>query len=358
MLVAVLLLALLLAGCGSGTSPEAATESPWQEVASGWSRLPPPPFRRARAAVVWTGREVLMWGGDTEFGGTTHADGGAYEPATGRWRSLSPSPLLPRASAVAVWTGEEMLIWGGWSDVGGGDRADGAAYDPETRTWRMLPAAPLGPRIPVAAVWTGRELLLWGDVSRFEEALDGAAYDPEADRWRPLPPAPAALNEASAAWTGAEMIVFGALLDGSNWSKRKHAEGIAYNPRTDEWRRIAPYAFSPQASWATWTGDELLVWDYELKAAAYDPARDSWRDLPDLPLDFSECYPRSVLVGQAVFAWHCGGPAALFERESSSWKVVSTPADGVPGWPHAAGSVVVFVEASHEGKAGGWTYRP
>jgi hypothetical protein len=250
-----------------------------------------------------------------------------------------------------------MVIWGGWGH-GGAVAAldDGAAYSPETGSWRSLPAAPLGPRIPAAAVWTGRELLLWGDVSRFQEARDGAAYDPEADRWRPLPPAPIALNEASAAWTGAEMIVFGALLDGNNWSKRKHAEGIAYNPRTDEWRRIAPYPLSPQASWATWTGDELLVWDYELKAAAYDPGRDDWRELADLPLDFSECYPRSVLLGQAVFAWHCGGPAALFERER--WKVVPRPRDGVPGWPLAAESVVLFVEGSHEGKPGGWIYRP
>jgi hypothetical protein len=250
-----------------------------------------------------------------------------------------------------------MLVWGGWTE-NGRTLGDGAAYDPETASWRMLPAAPLGPRIPAAAVWTGRELLLWGDVSRFEEARDGAAYDPEADRWRSLPPAPTALNEVSAAWTGAELIVFGALLDGNNWTERRHAEGVAYSPATDEWRRIAPFALSPQASWATWTGDELLVWDYELKAAAYDPARDSWRELADLPLDFSECYPKSVRVGQAVFAWHCGGPAALFKGESARWKVVPTPREGVVGRPLAAGSVVFFVEASHEGKAGGWVYRP
>lgn len=358
-LVAAILVALLLAGCGSTASSEASADSPWQDVRAGWSRLPTPPILRARAAAVWTGREVLMWGGDTELGSTHHAGGAAYDPSAKEWSNLPPSPLTPRSSPAAVWTGTEMLIWGGSTGTGDGSTlADGAAYNPETRVWRMLPPAPLGPRIPAAAVWTGRELLVWGNASRFQEARDGAAYDPEANRWRSLPAAPVALNEVSASWTGAEAIVFGALLDGNNWSKRKHAEGIAYNPREDRWRRIAPYPLSPQASWTTWMGDELLVWDYELKAGAYDPARDSWRDLADLPLDFSECYPRSVRVGKAVFAWHCGGPAALLDLKAETWTVVPPPGAIVWGTPLGAGDAVVFVGASHEGAASGWVYKP
>lgn len=351
---------LLLAGCGSTTSVEAPAESPWTDLPAGWSRLPAPPMLRARAAAVWTGREILLWGGDTDLGSTHHADGAAYEPSAEEWSELPPSPLTPRSSPAAVWTGEEMIIWGGWADTGDGTPlGDGAAFSPGTGRWRMVPPAPLGSRVPAAAVWTGRELVIWGDASRFQEARDGAAYDPEADRWRSLPPAPVALNEVSASWTGAEMIVFGALLDGSNWSKRQHAEGIAYDPRTDKWRRIAPYPLSPQASWTTWMEDELLVWDYELNAGAFDPAHDSWRDLADLPLDFSECYPRSVRVGRAVFAWHCGGPAALFDLESERWTVVVPPRSAIVwGRPVGAGDAVVFVEASHEGAASGWVYKP
>lgn len=358
MLIAVLVLALLLAGCGSRAAP-AESEAPWNELSSGWSRLPAPPILRARAASVWTGREILVWGGDTDLGGTHHAEGAAYDPATGEWSELPQSPLSARSSPAAVWTGVEMVIWGGWTGRGHGVAlGDGAAYDPQTGSWRMLPSAPLGHRVPAAAVWTGREIVVWGDASRFAEDVDGAAYDPEADRWRRLPPAPIALNEASAVWTGTEMIVFGALLDGNNWSKTKHAQGIAYDAQEDAWRLIAPYELSPQASWATRMGDELLVWDYELKAGAYDSARDSWRDLPDLPLDFGECYPRSVSVGRAIFAWHCNGPAALFDVGSGTWTVVPPPGQEVWGRPVAAEDVVVFVEASHEGSVGGWVYKP
>jgi hypothetical protein len=121
------------------------------------------------------------------------------------------------------------------------------------------------------------------------------------------------------------LIVFGALLDGNNWSQREHAEGIAYNLRRRVWRSLPAYPLSPQASWTTWTGEEVLAWDYELRAAAYDPRRDGWRALPDLPLEFSECYPASVRVPETVFAWHCGGPAALFDIASERWTIVAPP---------------------------------
>jgi hypothetical protein len=358
-LIAALVLALLLAGCGSGHPNAPADESPWDGLSVGWSRLPPSPTLRARVASVWTGHEVLVWGGDTDLGGTHHADGAEYDPATEEWRALPPSPLSPRSSPGAVWTGTEMLVWGGWSGSGDGTPlGDGAVYDPERRSWRMLPPAPLGPRVPVAAVWTGREVLVWGDASRFTAVVDGAAYDPVADRWRVLPRAPAALNEASAVWTGGQMIVFGALLDGNNWSKTEHARGIAYRPVLNQWHEIAPYPLSPQATWAVWTGEEVAVWDYELRAAAYDPVDDAWRDLPHLPLDFSECYPRSVSLENVIFAWHCGGPAALLDLTSDEWIVVRPPEQVVWGNPLGAGDVVVLVGASHEGRPGGWVYKP
>ncbi len=309
-------------------------------------------------SAVWTGRELITWGGASEYGDVVHADGAAYDPATEKWSVLPTSPLRPRADAAAVWTGNEMLLWGGWSGSAQID-ADGAAFDPDTRAWRKLPAAPLdGPRQPVAAVWTGRELIVWGDVGRFGEVVDGAAYDPEADRWRMLSPAPVALNEASAVWTGEEMIVLGALLDGNNWSKTEHAEGIAYDPKTNEWRRIAPYPFSPQASWAAWTGEEVVVWDYELTAAAYDSVEDVWRELPDLPLDFSECYPRSVALLRVVFAYHCGGPTALFDVRAGTWTVVPLPASHQVGAPVLAGEVVVFEIPKELPTKAMWVYKP
>lgn len=302
---------------------------------------------------MWTGRELVYWGGESEYGDEVHGDGAAFDPATGTWRILAPGPLSPRSGAAGVWTGEEVLIWGGGPDAVG----DGAAYNPEEDEWRTLPDSPLTPRIPVGAVWTGREMIVWGSVSRSARRVDGAAYDPALDRWRELPPAPFALNEAQAVWTRDEVIVFGALLDGNNWSETDHARGAAFNPMTDEWRVLPPYPLSPQASTAVWTGDEVVVWDYELRAAAYDPTLDEWRSLPDLPLNFSECYPSSALGIGVVFAWHCG-QAALLDVARNSWRVVDGAPRDVFASPVAAGPVLLFIGTYDEAAPQtAWAYR-
>jgi hypothetical protein len=95
-------------------------------------------------------------------------------------------------------------------------------------------------------------MIVWGDVSRFAEDVDGAAYDPERDSWRRLPPAPFALNAAEGVWTGEEMVVYGALLDTTNHSERPNASGLAFDPERNQWREIAPFELSPQASMVVW----------------------------------------------------------------------------------------------------------
>jgi hypothetical protein len=352
---------LVATGCGAADSdvapPVTPGEAAWKSLSSGWTKLPPPPSIRARAVSVWTGAELFYWGGDTDAGGTSHADGAAYDPAAREWQVLRSGPLSARSSAEAVWTGTEVLIWGGGTTEGA--KGDGAAFNPSTASWRMLPDAPLGPRDPVAGVWTGREMIVWGDASRQAASVDGAAYDPAADRWRELPPAPLALNEATAVWTGDEMIVYGALLDGNNHSEPEHAQGIAYDPEANEWRVLPPFPLSPQASTAVWAGDEVVVWDYELRAAAYEPAADQWGSLPDLPLRFSECYPQSARAAEdLVLAWHCG-KGALFDLESDTWHVLPGPYRDIYGRPVAADGVVLFPGAAHEGDANAlWAYKP
>jgi hypothetical protein len=79
----VLGVALSVTGCGAAqrdATPSGPGEGAWTSLSPGWTRLSPPPFTRARAVSVWTGTELFYWGGDTDFGGTSHADGAAYDP--------------------------------------------------------------------------------------------------------------------------------------------------------------------------------------------------------------------------------------------------------------------------------------
>ena len=349
-------LSLVLAVIGAAVLVFAAGPLAVRESADppGWSSFPPPPFPRARAVSVWTGSALFHWGGDTDYAGSHSADGALFDPASRIWTRLSRGPLAGRSLAGAVWTGKEVLIWGGWRRVALGD---GAAFDPVGNTWRLLPRSPLSPRVPLATVWTGREMIVWRDASRRSAERSGAAYDPAADRWRRLPRAPFALNQASGAWTGREVIVLGALLDGNNRSKTKYARGMAYDPRTNTWRVLARSRLSPQASTLAWIGTHVLAWDYLLAAATYHPGRNSWHRLPALPLRASECYPDSAPVGPFAFAWYCG-QAALFDAEARRWCRVSVPR-GVSGVLVPTGDTVMFVGASHEGTANAfWVYRP
>ena len=335
---------VFLGGQPSSTRPS-ATDA-WSDVPVGWTELPAPPFERSDPAAVWTGRELVLWGGGTDYNANFFADGAAYDPETG-WRSIADGPLSARAYALSVWTGSEVLIWGGSGQPG--PINDGAAYDPESNTWRMLPPAPWTIPSPAAHAWTGRELVLFGSTDREKSEVSGMAYDPIADTWRTIASAPFALNQANGVWTGREVIVFGSELNNGNISSTDLAQGMAYDPQMDSWRVLPEHGITPQASWANWMGTEMLVWDYDTTSALYDPASDSWREGDPMPIEFSECYPYSVRTTTSVFAWFCGQMAS-FDIDRDRWE----PVDPGPvqtfrndpqsiGIPVGAGDVVVML---------------
>ena len=340
----------------------------FENLYPGWNLAAPPPEPRTDAVSVWSGRQkrsgrdLVLWGGYTGYGGTFFNDGFTWNPDTDSWTAMAPSPLSPRANPGAVWTGREVIIWGGY-DQGESPLGDGAAYNPDTDTWRMLSPAPIGPAIPVASIFTGEEAIFWGSTERGADgALEGAAYNVETDSWRKIADAPAAINSGSGIWADGdpserhEMIVFGAELGYGNRSATEQAIGIAYDPGSDTWRRLPDVELSPQAAVVAWTGEEVIAWDYGLQAAAYDRVRDAWRRLPDIPLEGSECYPETEAFGVHVLAWYCG-QAALFDTRNDSWSRIELPRDVVAGEPVLAGHVMLFAGATHESDSNAlWIY--
>jgi len=84
---------------------------------------------------VWTGRELLIWGGTTGTFNTYLADGAAYAPESDSWRPLPT--WTGRFVASDHWTDREMVIWGGIVPTGAPGRAveiksaaDGRRYVP------------------------------------------------------------------------------------------------------------------------------------------------------------------------------------------------------------------------------------
>jgi N-acetylneuraminic acid mutarotase len=298
--------------CPTETAPDVGIGA---QGGAHWTEIPPSGLcGRYSAAQVWTGTEMLVWGGENCAGAACPtfraphlADGAAYTPATGTWRKLATSPLSARAPAATVWTGTEMLVWGGVK--ADGDLADGAAYDPARNRWRMMAGSPLAARDGVMAAWTGKELVVWGGGDLDKGFVDGAAYDPATDRWRTNAGSPLGRRDGGAtAWTGKELVVWG----GTDLSARTELrDGAAYDPATDRWRTIAasPLAGRGEAA-SAWTGRELVVWgggtldgtSFFADGAAYDPTADRWRSLPNAPVA-PRTAPAAVWSGRELLIW-------------------------------------------------------
>ena len=126
--------------------PKRSAEVWWREVGSGFLGLLP-----ARLAVTTNDATVAV----SERSGTAEVPFPERSP-TDSW-VLVRNVLDARAGHTAVWTGSEMIVWGGsfHERVGG-------IYDPATDSWTPTTsvAAP-SPRSGHTAVWTGREMIIW-----------------------------------------------------------------------------------------------------------------------------------------------------------------------------------------------------
>jgi hypothetical protein len=259
----------------------------------------PPLAVRSDVAMAWTGRELVVWGGDVEAfnmglsgGDRQYADGATFDPAAGTWRAMAASPLPATGdTAVAEAVDDVVVIARGTST---------AAWRPDDDTWRTLDDAPA----PV------RDLHAHGRIVLSHSA--NARLDVDSGEWRSLPAPPLRLERPTTAWTGEELIVVG----GPDTPFTKVA-AIAYDPERDAWRRLPdpPFDFTGEAPSAAWDGERVIVVNYDMAAMAYDPAADAWEQLPPVPARFYEWYPTLVSTrdqtiayyGQAVVAWRDGG---------------------------------------------------
>jgi N-acetylneuraminic acid mutarotase len=68
------------------------------------------PSGRERHTAVWSGSEMIVWGGlgDSGYLGT----GGRYNPGTNSWTPTNTNNAPSgRSGHTAVWSGSEMIIW-------------------------------------------------------------------------------------------------------------------------------------------------------------------------------------------------------------------------------------------------------
>jgi len=184
------------------------------------------------SAIVWSGTEMIVWSGGN---GSNYVNtGGRYNPVSDTWVATSttnaPQGRRTWQNSNAVWTGTEMIVWGG--DTGSKVFVNtGGRYNPATNTWTATSTS----NAPSARdfhtmVWTGSRMNVWGGAlaGSFISLNDGAFYDPAADAWSTMTStgAPVARERHTAAWAGSVMILWG----GFNGSTTYYSDGALYNP--------------------------------------------------------------------------------------------------------------------------------
>ena len=95
------------------------------------------PTPRQSHGAVWDGPTMTMivWGGGDDVD-TGLSSGARYDPALDAWSAIADaSGTLPgRQRHTTVWTGAEMIVWGGL-DSDANPLASGGVYDPAGDSW-------------------------------------------------------------------------------------------------------------------------------------------------------------------------------------------------------------------------------
>jgi hypothetical protein len=309
---------MIVWGGTGGSVSSTATGGRYRPATDDWTptsmAIGVPPERRSHVA-VWTGREMVIWGGDSSSP-TFLQSGGRYDPVHDRWGATSVlGAPFGRSGPSVVWTGTKMIIFGGYDFVHESQWTDtGGQYDPlldqwsATRTGSDVP----GRRNTHTAVWTGSEMLVWGGNTS-TNPVRGVRYDPATDLWRPMGTSgvpPIARSAHSAVWDGSGMIVFAGYVPPYTDTQSRYA------PATDSWTPIAAATGVVQARGghaAVWTGREMIIWGgsivptnpvYTRTGGRYDPFWNAWSPTAidaNTPLAHNQF--STVWTGRSMILW-------------------------------------------------------
>jgi N-acetylneuraminic acid mutarotase len=317
-----------------------------------WMATPTQGMGRDRHTIVWTGAEMIVWGGEVGLAAFTNT-GARYRPSIDSWAATTTTNAPNnRADLTAVWTGTEMIVWGGdtpgvWFNTGG-------RYNPAADTWTATSTANAPQaRQNQTAVWTGREMVVWGglfyDPPNVPHYVNtGGRYNPTTDSWAATNTAnaPQGRDSHTAVWTGTEMIVWGGGIANSQWVNT----GGRYNPATDSWAPTslltAPLARAHHT--AVWTGNEMVMWggftfsNQTDTGGRYNPSTDNWTATSTTDAPTRRYNHTAVWTGTEMIVWGgfgcigspmCQGETYLgsgarYSVNTDSW--VATTASGAP----------------------------
>jgi len=356
---------------------------------------------------VWTGSLLLMWGGMMPSGEATNNEGWRFDPATA---TLTPMTTVGapegRFEHTAIWTGREMIVWGGsrfvhtaltyssyppfppppyppFPPVTRGFFNSGGRYNPLTDTWRPVVAAGAPePRSGHTAVWTGRFMIVFGggtirvpDVgstycqyhyslcqAQYVTLGDGGVYAPESGAWisgvlpslrrvDDLWTAPRQRAWHTAAWTGREMILWGGEARSCSlmgWPAPSSctaldtlSDGMRFDLERGTWTAIpwSTVAAAPRKRHAAvWTGREMILWGGEGVGGGvrYEAETGTWSSISTVNAPAGGADPRLVWTGRLLMLRN-----SRYDPAFDAWSTFSQGFDG-DGAVWTGGSILTW----------------
>jgi N-acetylneuraminic acid mutarotase len=269
------------------------------------------PDPRVYQTAVWTGNEMIVWGGCTDLACYSNLNtGGRYNPGTDTWTAISTTNAPDaRRGHTAVWRGSEMIVWGGETPTNI-DLNTGARYDPHTDDWTATSTtgAPTG-RLGHTAVWADSEMIVWGGVNCCQPFNTGGKYNPSTDSWTATNTtnAPAARWDHTAVLTGSEMIVWGGTPDAVDVLN----SGGRYNVGSDSWVATTTTGAPTgrEGHTAVWTGSEMIIWGGNAvpgilnTGGRYTPNSDSWTATTITDAPSARTSHTAVWTGSEMIIW-------------------------------------------------------
>jgi len=248
------------------------------------------PEGRTNPAAVWTGAEMIVWGGEIR-------SGARYDPLLDHWTLLSRTGA-PTATGPAVWTGSEMIVWpSSPGEIPG-------RYTPGSDTWQpvSLVGAPAAGSSPAVA-WVANRVVVWEAV-----AMQGGRYDPNSDSWAPMSTlgAPSARLGHASVGIGSRLLIWGG--SAPNFGPPLNTGG-RYDPAADVWTPTTTSSAPAGGGGyvAVWTGSRAIVWSALSTGGVYDPAFDAWTAMSTVGQPSPRTSETAVWAGTRMIVW--GGTA-------------------------------------------------
>lgn len=197
----------------------------------------------------------------------------------------------------------------------------------------MLEPGPLGPRSEHLAAWTGAEMLIWGGYGDsggvFRWFSNGAAYQPSAGTWRRMAPSPPRFDSiAASALVGTEWFIAGT---DSARSTAATVQVAAYDFLADAWRELPPIdAPGAYDIWLVSVGDTVVL---GLNAEGSQPTamyqlsteRNVWARRSDPPGDDIDS---PIWTGERLIGFgsqHSWNFFAAWDPVNDTWAILRQP---------------------------------